>query len=117
MINTTGDFKSIIRKTFSQDANQSIKRAFQAIRIATNYELLNIEKFLEQQSMILDKNSMLMVITFHSLEERMISQQFHIWKKESLGDLGTKKPLMPSAEEYEENPRSKSAKLYTFLFQ
>ena len=45
IINTTGEFKEIIRKAFSghlQDSNQSIKRAFQALRIATNYELANI---------------------------------------------------------------------------
>jgi 16S rRNA (cytosine1402-N4)-methyltransferase len=57
-----------------------------------------------------------MVITFHSLEERIVSQTFNKWRKAKLGDFGTKKPIEPSEEELAENSRSKSAKLYSFLF-
>jgi len=73
MINTTGDLKKVIRKAFKQSTNQetfqTYKRAFQALRISTNYELLNITKFLEECPSIMDSNSLLLVITFHSLEE------------------------------------------------
>ena len=60
--------------------------------------------------------SMLMVITFHSTEEKIVMQQFAKWRKNKMGDHGSKKPAVPSKEEVEENPRSKSAKLYTFVF-
>ena len=60
---------------------------------------------------------MLMVITFHSLEEKLVSQAMARWKKAKLGDLATKKPVEPSQEEIEENSRSKSAKLYSFIFE
>ena len=63
------------------------------------------------------QESMLMVITFHSLEEKLVSQAMAKWKKAKLGDLATKKPVMPSELELEENSRSKSAKLYSFIFE
>lgn len=124
MINTTGDLKAIIRKCFQQqdragqtDTKQAIKRAFQALRIQTNYELLNIQKFFEDcPNKIMDKNSLLIVITFQSLEEKLILSSMMKWKKEKLGELGLKKPLVPTEEEVEENSRSKSAKLFAFMF-
>lgn len=64
----------------------------------------------------MDKNSMLMVITFHSLEESIVSQNFYKWKKLKKGYYGTKQPVVPSDLELEENSKSKSAKLYTFMF-
>jgi len=94
--------------------------------------VLNLKQFLEscpklymdtQQSReILGKEkradlpSLLMVITFHSLEERLVSQAFAMWKKSKLGDQATKKPCEPSEQELNENSRSQSAKLYSFLF-
>ena len=85
MINTTGDLKQIISNTFNQsstDTFQAYKRAFQALRIATNYELLNISKFLEDcPELIMDKDSLLIVITFHSLEERLITASMQKWRK------------------------------------
>ncbi|CDW88612.1 s-adenosyl-methyltransferase [Stylonychia lemnae] len=122
MILTTGQLKEAIRDAFPNSSrdekNQTIKRIFQAIRISTNYELLNLQTFLEyvQKGKIMDQNSMLMIITFHSLEEKLVSQSFVKWKKFEKGNFGTKKPLIPSNEEVQENSRSKSAKLYTFLF-
>ena len=47
----------------------------------------------------MDTNSMLMIITFHSLEERLVSQNFVKWKKFEKGNFGTKKPVEPSEEE------------------
>lgn len=122
-IATTGDLKQVIREGFHNSArdekNSMIKRAFQALRIATNYELLNLQKFLESapKGVMEAEHSLLMVITFHSLEERIVSQYFNKWRKAGLGDFGAKKPLEPSAIEVEENSRSKSAKLFTFVLQ
>lgn len=58
-----------------------------------------------------------MVITFHSLEEKLVAQAMARWKKAKLGDHATKKPIEPSDEEIAENSRSKSAKLYSFIFE
>lgn len=125
MINTTGELKEVIRKAFKQtqgatvdEQNKCIKRAFQAIRIATNYELLNLQRFFDQcPDSIVDRQGILMVITFHSLEEKMVVQQFSRWKKEKLGQFGNKKPILADQREIEENgSKSRSAKLYSFLF-
>lgn len=80
-IETTGDLKRVISKGFNlgddDGSNSIIRRTFQALRIATNQELLNLKKFLEEcPERIMDENSLLLVITFHSLEERIVSQQF-----------------------------------------
>ena len=63
------------------------------------------------------RESLLMVITFHSIEEKLVSQAMARWRKAKLGDVATKKPIEPSTEEIEENSASKSAKLYSFLFE
>lgn len=61
--------------------------------------------------------SLLMIITFHSLEEKLVSQAMARWRKSKLGDVATKKALGPGDEEISENSRSKSAKLHSFLFE
>ena len=62
-------------------------------------------------------NSLLMIITFHSLEESLVSSAMTQWKKRNLGHFATKKfPILPSQEEVTENSRSKSAKLYSFMW-
>jgi len=58
-----------------------------------------------------------MVITFHSLEEKLVSQAMARWRKAKLGDVATKKVISASNEELVENSRSKSAKLHSFLFE
>ena len=63
-------------------------------------------------------NSLFIVITFHSLEEKLVQQSFRVWSTENLGYLGTKKPLTASEEELEENgTKSQSAKLHSFIFE
>ena len=57
-----------------------------------------------------------MAITFHSLEEKMVSQAMARWRKAKLGDVATKKPVTADSDEIAENSRSKSAKLYSFIF-
>ena len=64
----------------------------------------------------MDDKSLLLVITFHSLEERIVSQFFSQWRKEKLGQMAVKKPLAASAEELAENSASRSARLYGFMF-
>ncbi len=64
---------------------------------------------------MLNPKSLLMIITFHSLEEKLVSQKFTIWRKNKVGEWGTKKPLEPNLIELEENSKSSSAKLYSFI--
>jgi 16S rRNA C1402 N4-methylase RsmH len=62
-------------------------------------------------------NSLLLIITFHSLEERMVTTAMAQWKRKKLGTQATRKfPILPSEEEISENSRSGSAKLYGFMF-
>ncbi|MEG3437991.1 16S rRNA (cytosine(1402)-N(4))-methyltransferase RsmH [Pannus brasiliensis CCIBt3594] len=83
-------------------------RVFQALRIAVNQELESLEKFLEKAPNWLVPGGIIGIISFHSLEDRMI--KYHFRDREILQVI-TKKPIVPTREEQEENPRSRSAKL------
>ena len=90
-------------------------RTFQALRIAVNRELDNIEKVLPQIVEVLNSRGKIAVISFHSLEDRIIKNFFREKaKEESTGGrikIITKKPIIASEDEMRENPRSRSAKL------
>jgi 16S rRNA (cytosine1402-N4)-methyltransferase len=86
-------------------------RTFQAIRIAVNEELSALEEGLEKAFGALAPRGRLAVISFHSLEDRIVKNFMRDKAKEGQGKLITKKPIEPSDEEVERNPRSRSAKL------
>jgi len=86
-------------------------RTFQALRIAVNGELDNIDKALPQALDILEPGGKLVVISFHSLEDRIIKNFFRTEAKKGNLKIITKKPLTPLEEEIRTNPRSRSAKL------
>jgi len=86
-------------------------RTFQAIRIAVNDELRALEEGLKKGFEILEKNGRMAVISFHSLEDRIVKNFFKALSAENKGELINKKPIIPSIEEIEKNPRSRSAKL------
>jgi 16S rRNA (cytosine1402-N4)-methyltransferase len=86
-------------------------RTFQAIRIAVNEELSALEEGLEKAFVALAPGGRLAVISFHSLEDRIVKNFMRDKAKEGSGKLITKKPIEPSVEEVERNPRSRSAKL------
>lgn len=106
------------------------RRCFQAIRIAVNGELDELENVLDKAFSLLRPNGVLAIITFHSLEDRMVKHKFSEYCKgcicppdfpvcvcgrEPQGHLLTKKPIEPSADELENNPRSRSAKLRVII--
>ena len=106
--------------------HQSVKRVFQAIRIEVNDELSSLEVFLSKAAMLLAPGGRICVITFHSLEDRIVKNAFREWAspctcprdfpvcvcgKRPVARVVTRKPVLPSEEEMRENPRARSAKL------
>lgn len=90
-------------------------RVFQALRIMVNGELKDLDKFLEKAVSIFRRGARLVVISFHSLEDRIIKHTFsHLARANDFNPLLkvlTRKPVLPSEEEVSRNPRSRSAKL------
>lgn len=86
-------------------------RTFQALRIAVNRELENLEKTLPQTLEVLAKEGRLVVISFHSGEDKIVKNFLKENEKKGLLRILTKKPITPSLEELEKNPRARSAKL------
>jgi len=86
-------------------------RTFQALRIAVNDELENIKKVLPQALSVLAPDGRLVIISFHSLEDRIVKRFFNQLTKKGKAKLLTKKPITASRDEQKNNPRSRSAKL------
>jgi 16S rRNA (cytosine1402-N4)-methyltransferase len=86
-------------------------RTFQALRIATNSELVNLEKVIKDGFEKISVGGRLVIISFHSLEDRIVKRSFLSLKENGLGKVITKKPIVPNEEEIKVNPRSRSSKL------
>ena len=86
-------------------------KTFQALRIAVNSELENLEKALPQALDIMESGGRLVVIAFHSLEDKIVKNFMRNKAKEGALKILTEKPVRPSREEVAENPRSRSARL------
>jgi 16S rRNA (cytosine1402-N4)-methyltransferase len=115
-IETTTELAEIINKAvpYRQKGINPATRVFQALRIAVNDELNNLIEALPKARDVLENNGRVVVITFHSLEDRIVKHQFREWAEQGLGEVLTKKPVIPSDEEIENNKRSRSAKLRVF---
>ena len=129
-IETTVELSDIIIKSIGKSMKKHpSKRTFQAIRIFVNKELEVLEEALDKAVNLLNKGGKLLVITFHSLEDRMVKEKFRkyenpcicppeipvcICNKKSLGKVITKKPIVAKDEELETNNRAHSAKLRIF---
>ena len=129
-IETTGELVDIIKKAVPKGARKDgphpAKRTFQAIRIEVNGELEVLQRAIDDVAARLAVGGRLCIITFHSLEDRIVKEAFRkqenpcicppqfpvcVCGKKPLGRLITRKPILPSKEELEKNPRSRSAKL------
>ena len=112
-----------------QNNGHPAKRTFQAIRIEVNNELEPLYNTILDSIKLLKENGRLVVITFHSLEDRIVKEAFIeaegkctcpkdlpycICNYKSYGKIITKKPILPTEQELKENSRSKSAKLRVF---
>ena len=132
-IETTGQLNEIIRHSIPMKIQKTgghpSKRTFQAIRIELNHELEVLRDSLDDMIDMLSPGGRICVITFHSLEDRIVKSAFRrnenpctcpshfpvcVCGKVSKGKVVTRKPILPSPEEQESNSRSKSAKLRIF---
>lgn len=128
-ISTTYELADIIRNAVGKNAVDSFKRVFQALRIEVNGELRDLRQTIFDCMEILNDGGRICIITFHSLEDRIIKNAFVdlqgkctcpkdfpkcVCGCKSYGKVITKKPIIPSEVEQERNPRSKSAKLRVF---
>ena len=132
-IKTTGELTEIIRASIPMKVQVTgghpAKRTFQAIRIELNKELEVLQNNLDDMIDLLNPGGRICIITFHSLEDRIVKTNFKrnenpctcpsdfpvcVCGKKSKGKVVTRKPILPSEEELEVNSRSKSAKLRVF---
>ncbi len=132
-IETTGQLIEIIKRAipmkFQKTVGHPAKRTFQAIRIELNRELEVLRDSLDDMIELLNEDGRICIITFHSLEDRIVKGIFRknenpctcpshfpvcVCGNVSKGDVVTRKPILPGEEELEENSRSKSAKLRIF---
>ena len=132
-IETTGELTEIIRASIPMKVQVTgghpAKRTFQAIRIELNKELEVLQNNLDDMIDLLNPGGRICIITFHSLEDRIVKTNFKrnenpctcpsdfpvcVGGKKSKGKVVTRKPILPSEEELEVNSRSKSAKLRVF---
>jgi 16S rRNA (cytosine1402-N4)-methyltransferase len=111
-IENTGELKTIIRKIYPrQKTMDPLSRIFQAVRIEVNQELTGLETFFLTIFNHMKPGSRIVIISFHSLEDRITKTALKTAKEKNLVKILTKKPLMASEEEIKVNPRARSAKL------
>lgn len=115
-IETTSDLREVVLKAVPSRKGKGARihpatRTFQAIRIAVNCELESIAIVLKKCVDLLAPGGRIAVIAFHSLEDRIVKQQFRVWAKDGKVKLVVKKPLRPGEKECQENPRARSARL------
>ena len=111
-VNTVSELVEIIRiSTPPNKRKKTMARVFQSLRIAVNNELDNLKKFLKKYASHVKVGGKIVIISFHSLEDRIVKHSFKL--SSNKGDLKilTKKPIIASEEERNFNKRSKSAKL------
>jgi 16S rRNA (cytosine1402-N4)-methyltransferase len=114
-ITTTGQLAAIISSAMGKGGQWSrihpATRTFQALRIAVNNELENLETLLGSAPALLAQNGFIAVISFHSLEDRIVKMDFKSNEKNGVYKVITKKPISASRDEISENHRARSAKL------
>lgn len=119
-IRTTLQLVEVIRRGVPAPALRRMsghpaRKVFQALRIAVNDELGALAQGLEEAFSLLTDGGRLVVVTYHSLEDRLVKSQFREWRESGLGTFAPRKSEVPDSEEIERNPKSRSARLRGFL--
>jgi 16S rRNA (cytosine1402-N4)-methyltransferase len=113
-ITTSTELASIVEKVIPRRGKtHPATKTFQALRIAVNDEFSVLETFISEAVSMLSSGGRLAIITFHSLEDRIVKNTFKDLARTNVGTLVHKKPIVASREECKENPRARSAKLRT----
>ena len=123
-LHTIKEFKNAVYPVVKGNPEKYFAQVFQALRIEVNDELSVLKEMLEQAVAVLEEHGRIAVITFHSLEDRIVKNFFKSGnfgeeqqpdlfghKKKNELQVVTKKPVVPTKEELKRNPRSRSAKL------
>jgi len=117
-IQFTSQLAEIVKKAipakFQSKKIHPATKTFQAIRIAVNNELETIKETIFKAPLYLAEGGRIAIISFHSLEDRIVKQTFRELEQRGVGKVITTKPIAPSEEELLENPRARSAKLRIF---
>ncbi|MDP3941720.1 MAG: 16S rRNA (cytosine(1402)-N(4))-methyltransferase RsmH [bacterium] len=114
-IETTRDLAFIIERRMGKSGGMHpATRVFQALRIAVNDELHALEEALSASLQLIGVGGRIVVISFHSLEDRIVKHRFSSFADQGFGSILTKKPVTPTLEEVAENPRARSAKMRVF---
>ncbi len=118
-ITTTKELVQVIRLATPSGSHHGkihfATKVFQALRIEVNTEIENLKSVLPQAFNNLKKGGRLVVISFHSLEDKEVKEFFRDRKKEGVAKMATKKPILPKLEEVRNNPRARSAKLRSII--
>jgi 16S rRNA (cytosine1402-N4)-methyltransferase len=118
-IATTRQLAQIVRRAAGPVRHGRIDaatRTFQALRMAVNQELENLQMLLEAIPRLLNPGGVAVVISFHSGEDRLVKQAMRRWHDQNRGDILTAHPVTPARQEMQRNPRSRSAKLRAVRF-
>ena len=114
-IKTTFDLVAVIDKAVGRNYKgmriHPATRTFQALRIATNSELTSLQEVIKKGFERLSEGGRIAIISFHSLEDRIVKRAFVDLKESGLARIITKKPIIPSDQELKLNPRARSSKL------
>lgn len=132
-IQSAKELSSLMEKNFKRGKIHPATKLFQGIRIEVNSELEQIETLLRNIESIASKDLTVAVISFHSLEDRIVKNIFKEWSRKCIcppgtprcrcgnnnqkGKVITKKPIIPISEEIKANPRSRSSKMRIFKFE
>jgi 16S rRNA (cytosine1402-N4)-methyltransferase len=119
-LGTTGELTSLIRAALPAPVQRKMgghpaRRVFQALRIAVNSELDALEEGLDGALVAAGNMGAIIVISYHSLEDRIVKRRFLKWARDGKGEIFSKRPLTPSEDEINSNRSSRSAKMRAFI--
>lgn len=119
VLSTTGDLVTLIRQILPAPVQRKMgghpaRKIFQALRIAVNDEMAALDRALDGALKAAAPGGKIIVISYHSLEDRIVKKRFRNWAEQGLGEAKPRKALVPTAEEIEANFKSRSAKMRIF---